>query len=118
MGILFDVHSTLGNRYQEKYYQRAVEVAFDKANIRYEKQISVYLSYAGKNIGKYTLDFIVENKIVVELKTVPLFSKEDIRQVLRYLKSTGLPLGILANFSSPMLTYKRILNPEAIRENS
>lgn len=115
MGILFDVHATLGNRYQEKYYQRAVEVAFDKANIRYEKQISVCLSYAGKNIGKYILDFIVENKIVVELKTVPSFSKEDIRQVLGYLKSTGLPLGILANFSSPMLTYKRILNPEAIR---
>ena len=118
MGLLFDVHTSLGNRYQEKYYQRAVEVAFKKANLSFRKQIAVDLVYDAEKIGKYILDFVVENKVVVELKAVPEFRKEDIRQILRYLKATGFPLGILVNFSSKKLSYKRILNAEAIQNDS
>ncbi|MDD5687883.1 MAG: GxxExxY protein [Elusimicrobia bacterium] len=118
MGILFDVHTTMGNRYQEKYYQRAVKTAFREAELFCKEQIAVNLMYKGSKIGKYILDFIVENKIVVELKTVVQFHRDDIKQVLSYLKEVKLPLGILVNFRSERLTYQRILNPEVIRANS
>ncbi|PIU83132.1 MAG: GxxExxY protein [Elusimicrobia bacterium CG06_land_8_20_14_3_00_38_11] len=118
MGILFDVHTEMGNRYQEKYYQRAVNRAFRAAGLFFEEQIAVDLMYKDNKIGKYILDFIVENKVVVELKTVVRFHRDDIKQVLLYLKEAKLSLGILVNFRSEKLTYKRILNPEVIREHS
>ena len=114
MSILFDVHTKLGNQYQEKHYQRAIEMAFNKAKLQYKKQVCVDLLYDNNKIGKYFLDFIVENKIIVELKTVSVFRYQDVRQVLAYLKLAKLPLGILVNFRSQQLSYKRILNPEAI----
>lgn len=110
MGLLFDVSNELGNEYQEKYYQRAIEQAFIENNILYKKELSVDLFYHDKKVGKYVLDFLVQDKIILEIKTAPLFTKENIRQVLGYLQSTNKPLGILANFRTKQLTYKRIIN--------
>lgn len=110
MGILFGVHSALGGRYQEKYYQRAVELALKQSNLKYDREVAVPLMYNGKKIGKYILDFLIEDKIILELKTVPFIQREDVLQVYRYLKSKGLPLGIVANFRGPRLTYRRIIN--------
>jgi len=85
MGLLFDVSNELGNEYQEKYYQRAIEQAFIENNILYKKELSVDLFYHDKKVGKYVLDFLVQDKIILEIKTAPLFTKENIRQVLGYL---------------------------------
>lgn len=113
VGILFDVHSKLGGKYQEKYYQRAVEIALKEANIPYKKEIAVDLSFNGAKIGKYILDFLIEDKIVLELKATPRFNRDDFKQVSAYLKARNLKLGILANFRGASLIYKRILNSEA-----
>jgi len=112
VGALYKVHGDLGSQYHEKYYQRAVALAFDEINLKYERELNVALTYNGKSIGKYILDFLVENKIVVELKTVPQFHREDIRQVLAYLKAKKLKLALLVNFRSSSLIVKRILNNE------
>lgn len=112
MGVLFKVHSELGSRYQEKYYQRAVALGFDDEGLQYQREIKVDLRFKEKIIGKYILDFLVENKIIVELKTVDRFSQTDFKQVLAYLKAKNLKLGILANFRTKNLSYKRILNSE------
>lgn len=110
VGILFDVHTSLGNRYQEKYYQRAIEVALKKQKIPYKKEISVDLTFDGKNIGKYFLDFLIDDKLVLELKAKPSFTKTDYKQVQAYLHTTKLKLGILVNFYGDSLEYKRVLN--------
>lgn len=110
MNALFEVHSKLGNRYKEKYYQRAVALAFDKRRLKYNKELAINLLFQNKVIGKYFLDFLVEDKIIVELKTVTEISYDDIRQTWAYLKAKNLRLGILANFRSKSLTYKRIVN--------
>lgn len=110
MGVLFDVHSSLGNRYQEKYYQRAIEEGLKKKNLAFKKELSVDLQYNGKKIGKYFLDFLIEDKIVLEIKVVPRLLPKDFKQVLAYLIAHNLHLGILANFRTDSLTYKRILN--------
>lgn len=110
VGLLFEVHSELGNRYQEKYYQRALEIKLKKNNIPFKREIAVDLLIEGEIIGKYFLDFLLNDKIIVELKAKPILTKTDYRQVRGYLQSTKLKLGILANFYGESLQYKRILN--------
>ena len=111
MGILFRGHRKLGNSYQEKYYQRAIESEFKKGKLSYQREYQVELTYNDEKIGKYFLDFIVENKIALETKTVPFIKEEYIRQVLAYLDAAKLKLGIVANFRTNRLTYKRLINP-------
>ena len=113
VGILFKVHTELGGKYQEKYYQRAVEVALKEVGLPYQKEISVDLSFKGKKIGKYFLDFLIEDKIILELKATPRFNRDDFRQVMAYLKAKNLKLGILANFRGEKLVFKRVLNSAA-----
>ncbi len=109
VGVLFKAYNELGGGYQEKYYQRAIALELKRLGINFKEQILVNLNYNGRNIGKYYLDFVIENKIVLEIKTVPRFYSRDIKQVLAYLKATGLLLGILASFSRGELKFKRIL---------
>lgn len=112
VGILFSVHNELGNRYQEKYYQRAIEEALTTARVRFTREISVDLQYNGKNIGKYFLDFLIEDAIILEIKAVPRLLPKDFSQVFAYLRANNIELGILANFRKERLAYKRILNSQ------
>lgn len=118
MGVLFSVHNALGNRFQEKYYQRAIEEALKEDGIFYQKEIGVDLVFKDKKIGKYFLDFLIERVIILEVKAVPRLLPKDFKQVLAYLTSQNIELGILANFRTESLTYKRILNSKYIRVNS
>ena len=110
MGVLFSVHSQLGNRYQEKYYQRAIEQGLKESNLKFKKEIQVDLKFNNKKIGKYLLDFFIENVIILEVKAVPSLRPKDFAQLLAYLVASNIELGILANFRTDSLTYKRILN--------
>lgn len=114
IGILFKVHSELGNKYQEKYYQRAISVEFEKKKINFKKELMVDLMYDGNKIGRYFLDFLVDNKIVLEIKAIDRFRISDFKQVEGYLKSNNIKLGILANFRTERLTHTRVLNPNFI----
>lgn len=110
VGLLYDVHNQLGNRYQEKYYQRALEVKLKGKKIVYKREVEVDLTIDNEKIGKYFLDFLIDNKVVLELKVKPVLTKNDYRQIRAYLQSCNLKLGILANFYGDSLEYKRILN--------
>ena len=110
VGILYDVYNELGFGYQEKYYQRAVAIAFRKNKIKYKEQVKVSLKYSDSSIGYYFLDFLLNDKVILEIKRRDYFSKKDIEQVYAYLAATNLKLGILANFTSSGIKYKRILN--------
>ena len=111
MGILFEVHNRLGGNFEEKYYQRAVEKMFKLNKLKYDRELLANISFEGDRIGKYFLDFLVEDKVVVELKAVPRLLPIHFRQVRSYLKVKKLELGILANFRSEKLVFKRVLNP-------
>ncbi|MFA6159862.1 MAG: GxxExxY protein [Parcubacteria group bacterium] len=117
IGILYDIHNELGNKYQEKYYQRAIEIEFIDKKISFKKELPANLVYKGNKIGKYFLDFLIENKIILEIKTTDSFKVRDFKQVSAYLKNTNMHLGILANFRTEKLTYKRILNPDYLYSN-
>lgn len=112
MGILFKIHRSLGSTYQEKYYQLAIEIALKEEQVLYNREVMIKLQYNGESIGKYYLDLVIDGKIALEVKTVPLIAKEYINQVLAYLDSADLKLGIIANFRTQRLTYKRLVNPK------
>src|SRR6185436_5091175 len=117
IGLLFDVHNELGNRYQEKYYQRAIEEAFKHNKVSFKKELPVDLMYRDKKIGKYFLDFLVEDLIVLEVKAVPNLLPKDFKQVLAYLVANDIELGLLANFRTDRLSYKRILNSKYLSKH-
>jgi GxxExxY protein len=112
VGILFKVHSELGNKYQEKYYQRAIAIELEKQGILFKKELMVDLMYDNEKIGKYFIDFLIEDLIVLEIKANINFRISDYKQVSAYLKSKDIKLGILANFRTEQLIYKRIINPQ------
>jgi len=110
MGVLFAVNSELGYGYQEKYYERAIEVYFQQKKITYKRQMPYDIVVCNKKIGRYYLDFLVDNKIILELKKGNYFPRRNIEQVKGYLKATDLELAILANFTSHGVKYLRVLN--------
>jgi len=110
VGILFEVFNELGYRYQEKYYQRAIRGALQKLNVLFREQVNIPLKFQEVSIGRYVLDFLIDNKIALEIKRGDYFSKKDIEQLLAYLKASKLKLGILVRFSSKGIKFKRIVN--------
>ncbi|MBI2036398.1 GxxExxY protein [Candidatus Microgenomates bacterium] len=86
------------------------ELSYKIVGILYKKEIEVDLTIDGEKIGKYYLDFLIDGKIVLELKAKPVITKVDYRQIRAYLQSCKLKLGILANFHGASLEYWRILN--------
>lgn len=117
MGVLFKVQSKLGPRYQEKYYQRAIAIELGNQGILFERERLVPLNYEKEKIGKYFIDFVIDNKIALEIKSVDYFHRDFTSQVLAYLHAANLKLGIIANFNSEKLCYRRIVNP-GIRSSS
>lgn len=111
VGIMYDVFNELGYGYQEKYYEKAAEKCFLEKNIKYKRQLPYNILFKGEVIGKFYFDFLVENKIIVELKKGDYFAKRNINQVKEYLKATGLKLAIIVNFTHYGVKTIRILNP-------
>lgn len=110
VGILFEIHNRLGGSFEEKYYQRAAEKLLKLNKLAFEKELKANIFFEGDKIGKYFLDFLIEDKIILEFKTVPKLLPIHFRQVKSYLKVKNLQLGILANFRGEKVIYKRILN--------
>ena len=110
VGILFEVHNQIGSGHHEKVYQRALSVGFQKHGLVFKEQVYTPLMFENKNVGSYFLDFLVDGKVVLEIKKGDRFSRSNIEQVMTYLKTYNLKLGILANFGHHELNYKRIVN--------
>ena len=110
VGIIFEIYKQLGGGYQKKYYQKIVAAELRNCELVYKEQVLVPLIYKGNRIGNYFLDFIIDNKIVLELKKGEKFSQKNIEQVYAYLKAADLKLGIIANFTKKGVIFKRIVN--------
>ena len=109
IGVLYKVYNILGPGFQEKYYQRAIKKVLEKENIPFFEQVRVNFDINGVEIGKYYIDFVIDHKIVLEIKSKNYFSIKDIKQVLGYLKKAKIEVGLLIAFSTEGLKIKRIL---------
>ena len=109
MEVCFEVHNALGPGFPESLYENAVVKEFDLRKIPTERQRLIEVFYKGKKIGEYRLDLVVIEKIILELKAVADLNRLFEAQLYSYLKAAGLRLGILVNFGSKKVEYKRIL---------
>ena len=110
IGCAFDVYNELGSGHHEKYYQRALAESFATEKLQFREQVYFPLIYKNKTVGKNFLDFLVENKIVVEIKKGDRYSAKHINQVLEYLTTSKLKLAILINFGANGVSFKRVVN--------
>ena len=110
MQAIFEVHSTLGPGFVESVYEEALAYEMELRRIPFERQKAVTVCYKGRNVGDQRLDFVVDDKIVLELKAASALTDVFKQQTLSYLKATGLKLGILVNFGALRVEYKRIAN--------
>ncbi|MBM3209264.1 GxxExxY protein [Candidatus Shapirobacteria bacterium] len=118
VGMLFKIHNKLGPTYQEKYYQRAVEQELKESKIPHKRESKVEIGYDNKRLGNYSVDFIIDNKIALEIKSVNYLHPKYINQVLGYLNAFQIRLGIIANFKKKKLEYKRIILPDTYLRES
>ncbi len=105
IGRAIEVHRQLGPGLLEATYEAALAIEFKSAGLHFEQQALFPVAYKGHAIGEYRLDFLVEDAIVVEIKSVERFDPVFEAQVLTYLRATGKHIGLLLNFNSRLLKH-------------
>lgn len=111
VGCAFEVHNELGFGFKESIYQKALALAFKEKKLSFTEQVLYQIKFKEQVIAKRYFDFVVEDKIVVEIKKDDKFSKANIDQTIDYLKTSKLKLAILINFGKEGVIYKRLINP-------
>ena len=111
LGASFEVHKFLGNGFQEVIYQRALAYEMGIAGLEFAREIEQNIFYKNLEdpIGTRRADFVVEGKVLVELKAIIQLEDVHLAQILNYLKAYKLPVGLLINFGSKRLTFKRVV---------
>jgi len=104
------VHSELGNGFQEVIYQRCVEIEFQELGVHYAREIEMPLFYKSNQVGTRRVDFLVEDKVLLELKAVSEITTTHHAQILNYLQAYKLHVGLLINFGEESLRFKRFIN--------
>ena len=108
-GAVFEVNDILGPGFLEKVYENALLVELKKRGLKVKNQVPINVSYKGEVVGDYTADLLVEDKVIVELKTVENLDRAHKAQLLNYLKATGLHVGLLVNFRHKKAEIKRMV---------
>ncbi len=111
IGASFEVHKFLGNGFQEVIYQRALAWELSQSGLSYAREIEqeIFYKQLAEPIGTRIADFIVEGKVLVELKAIIELQDVHLAQVLNYLKAYKLEVALLVNFGSKSLTFKRLI---------
>ena len=104
------VHSTLGSGFQELIYQRSMAIEMENQRLGFEREMTMTVYYEGVDVGTRRVDFFVENEIMVELKAVSKLDDLHLAQAMNYCQAYGLPIGLLINFGSKSLEFKRVYN--------
>ena len=109
MGCGIQVHKALGPGFLEKIYEEALCLELTKAGLRFERQKIVVVAYDEQPIGEHRLDLLVEDTVVLELKACRAIDDAHLATTRSYLKATSLQLGLVINFSKPVLDIKRVV---------
>ena len=109
IGAAFKVHNTLGAGFLEKVYENALMIALRKKGMKCQQQAPIKVAYEGEVVGEYFADILVNDSVILELKTVEALTNVHWAQAINYLKATGFRLVILINFAKPKLEYERIV---------
>ena len=106
------VHQTLGPGFLESIYRNALRVELRSQGLSAVAERVVWIYYEGHKVGRHVLDLLVENELVVEVKTVNVLGRAHYAQVRSYLKASGLKRGLLVNFDGHRADYRRVESPD------
>jgi GxxExxY protein len=112
IGCAMKVHNFLGNGFQEVIYQRCLQIEFNKCNLNFGREIEQTIYYDGVAVGTRRADFVVEDKLIVEIKATIALEDVHLAQAKNYVVAYNFPRGLLINFGSTSLQYKLIFNPK------
>lgn len=111
IGCAMEVHKLLGNGFQEVIYQRALAIEMNNQQVAFSREHEMEIFYKGENIGTRRVDFFVEGKIMVELKAIIQLEDVHLAQAINYLEAYKMQIGLLINFGSRSLQFKRVMKP-------
>lgn len=112
IGAAMKVHSALGNGFQEVIYQRALEIELSEMGVSFAREFNMPVFYKNQQIGERRVDSLVDGKISVELKAIINLESVHFAQARNYLEAYNLEIGLLINFGSISLQFKRLQNPK------
>ncbi|MBU1145692.1 MAG: GxxExxY protein [Firmicutes bacterium] len=110
IGCSMKVHGKLGNGFQELIYQRCLAIEMHHQGMSFEREKEQTIFYSGVDVGTRRVDFLVEGKVLVELKAITKLEDVHLAQILNYLEAFNLEVGLLVNFGNKSLEYKRLVN--------
>ncbi len=109
IGGIYKVGNTLGSGYLEKVYENALAHELRKCGFKAQQQHGIKVRYDGVVVGEFAADLLIEEKVIIELKTTKALDEAHMAQCLNYLKATGLSVCLLVNFGKPKVEIKRIV---------
>lgn len=109
IGAAIEVHKVLGPGFLESVYQKALAHEMKLQKIEFREQVRLPVKYKGELMGEYIADFVVESKIILEIKSVSKLTTNHLAQAMHYLTATGNRLALLINFGTPSLEHKRVV---------
>jgi GxxExxY protein len=115
LGAVFEVSNTLGAGFLERVYHRALLAELRLRGLKAASEVTFPVTYKGHPVGEYFADIVVQDALVVELKSAERLSPEHKAQCLNYLRASGLTLCLLVNFQNPKVEWKRIVNEFQVR---
>lgn len=111
-GCAMKVHNNLGNGFQEVIYQRCLAIELERAGLSFGREIEQTIFYEGIEVGTRRADFVVESKVIVELKALINLEDVHLAQAKNYVVAYDFPIGLLINFGATSLQFKKIFNPK------
>ena len=117
IGSAMNVHSTLGNGFQEVIYQRALAIEMQYSGLSFEREKEMAVLYRGEQIGTRRVDFFVENRVMVELKALENLDEVHKAQAINYCEAYNIADGLLINFGAKSLEFKRVYNRNLVTPN-
>ena len=109
IGCAMEVHKYLGNGFQEVIYQRALAIELELQGIGFKREVEMELFYKGERIGTRRVDFLIDDKIILEIKAIIKLEDVHLAQAINYIEAYGLEVGLLINFGSKSLEFKRVM---------
>jgi GxxExxY protein len=110
IGAAMKVHSYLGNGFQEVIYQRCLAIELERTGLNFGREMEQTIFYEGIEVGTRRADFVVENKVIVELKALINLEDVHLAQTKNYVVAYNFPIGLLINFGATSLQYKKVFN--------
>ena len=109
IGCCIQVYRVLGPGFLEKVYEEAVALEFTKTGVRFERQKLIVVTYDGQPVGEHRLDFLIESRVVLELKACKDIEDVHLAIARSYLKATSCPLALVVNFARPKVEIRRVV---------